>query len=179
MKVLTRYEMAKDTLAGFETVKNIFELREAWKKDFWECIRDVATHPVVLRMKLYPHHGNSSCYDHCIHVAYYNYRLCRFLGLDYKSAARGGMLHDLFLYDWHKHTKKTGDHFHGLTHPKKALVNARKIFDLNPTEQDIIYRHMRPVTLFRIPHTWEGFITTLTDKYCGACETSRRKQCKR
>ena len=47
MKVLTRYEMAKDTLAGFETVKNIFELREAWKKDFWECIRDVATHPVV------------------------------------------------------------------------------------------------------------------------------------
>lgn len=64
--------MAKDTLAGFETVKNIFELREAWKKDFWECIRDVATHPVVLRMKLYPHHGNSSCYDHCIHVAYYN-----------------------------------------------------------------------------------------------------------
>ena len=53
MKVLTRYEMAKDTLAGFETVKNIFELREAWKKDFWECIRDVPTHPVVLRMKLY------------------------------------------------------------------------------------------------------------------------------
>ena len=42
-------------------------------------------------------------------------------------------------------------------------------------EKDIIYRHMWPVTFFRVPRTAEGFITTLTDKYCGACETSQRK----
>lgn len=179
MKVLSKREMIKETLVKQDVVKNLFRIREEWKNDFWKCIRDVATHPVVLRMKLYPHHGNSSCYDHCIHVAYYNYQWCRFFKLDYKSAARGGMLHDLFLYDWHKHTKKTGDHFHGLTHPKVALKNARKFFDLNPVEQDIIYRHMWPVTPFRIPHTMEGFITTWTDKYCGACETSRRKQRKK
>ncbi len=85
------------------------------------------------------------------------------------------MLHDLFLYDWHTHAKKTGDRFHGLTHPKTALKNASKFFELNEIEKDIIYNHMWPVTFFRIPKTKEGFITTLTDKYCGACETSKRR----
>ena len=75
------------------------------------------------------------------------------------------MLHDLFLYDWHTHAKKTGDRFHGLTHPKTALKNASKFFELNEIEKDIIYNHMWPVTFFRIPKTKEGFITTLTDKY--------------
>ena len=126
-------------------------------------------------MKLYPHHGTTNCYQHCVHVAYYNYQWCRFFHLDARSAARGAMLHDLFLYDWHTHAKKTGDHFHGLTHPKTALKNASKFFELNEIEKDIIYNHMWPVTFFRIPKTKEGFITTLTDKYCGACETSKRR----
>ena len=103
--------------------------------DFYDCIRDIAEHPVVLRMKLYPHHGTTNCYQHCVHVAYYNYQWCRFFHLDARSAARGAMLHDLFLYDWHTHAKKTGDHFHGLTHPKTALKNASKFFELNEIEK--------------------------------------------
>lgn len=149
--------------------------RQAWKNEFYQEVKDIARHPVVLRMKLYPHHGSTNCYQHCMNVAYYNYQWCRFLKLDAKSAARGGMLHDLFLYDWHTHAAKTGDRFHGITHPEKAYQNARKFFDLNPIEIDIIRNHMWPVTLFGAPRTKEGWITTLTDKYCGACETSRRK----
>lgn len=148
--------------------------RRVWKDEFWECVQDIATDPVVLRMKLYPHHGCTNCYQHCMNVAYYNYHWCRFLHLDAKSAARAGMLHDLFLYDWHTHTKETGDHFHGLTHPKAALKNASKFFELNNIEKDIILNHMWPVTFLHFPKTKEGWITTLTDKYCGACETSRR-----
>ena len=150
-------------------------LRCSWNEEFYDCIRDVAEHPVVLRMKLYPHHGNSNCYQHCMHVAYYNYQWCRFFKLDARSAARAGMLHDLFLYDWHTHTQKTGDHFHGLTHPETALKNAEKFFELNDTERDIIRTHMWPVTFLAFPRTKEALITTLTDKYCGSCETSRRK----
>lgn len=146
-----------------------------WKYEFYEEIRDLATHPVVLRMKLYPHHGVTSCYRHCLNVAYYNYYWSRKLGLDARSAARGAMLHDLFLYDWHTHAKKTGDRFHGLTHPQKAYKNAEKFFELNEKEKDIILNHMWPVTIRKIPHTKEGWITTVTDKYCGAYETSRRK----
>lgn len=146
------------------------------KERFYEEIKDIATHPVVLRMKLYPHHGTTNCYQHCMNVAYNNYRLCRLLHLDARSAARAGMLHDLFLYDWHTHAAQTGRHFHGLTHPAEAYQNAKKFFALNKTEKDIILNHMWPVTFYRLPRTREGWITTLTDKYCGACETSRRKR---
>ena len=85
-------------------------------------------------------------------------------------------LHDLFLYDWHTHAKRTGDHFHGMTHPKRALMNAEKFFDLNSIERDIIINHMWPVTLFSVPRTKEGWITTLADKYCGSFETAQRKE---
>ena len=155
--------------------RRLNRLRPNWKSEFYSEVKDIAEHPVVLRMKLYPHHGSTNCYQHCMNVAYYNYQWCRFLHLDARSAARAGMIHDLFLYDWHMHAKKTGDCFHGLTHPKKSYQNARKFFDLNHIEKDIILNHMWPVTFFKIPRTKEGWITTLTDKYCGACETSRRK----
>lgn len=159
-----------------KNIQNILvKYRREWKEDFYREIKDIATHPVVLRMKLYPHHGTTNCYQHCINVAYYNYQWCRLFHLDARSAARGGMLHDLFLYDWHTHTARTGDHFHGLTHPAAAYKNAVKFFALNKIEKDIVLNHMWPVTLLKVPRTKEGWITTLTDKYCGACETSRRK----
>ena len=155
--------------------RKLYSLRREWKQDFYKEIEDIARHPVVLRMKLYPHHGNTNCYQHCMNVAYYNYQWCRFLHLDARSAARAGMLHDLFLYDWHTHARKTGDHFPGLTHPDTACQHACKFFELNSVEKDIIRNHMWPVTFYRLPRTKEGWITTITDKYCGACETSRRK----
>lgn len=59
--------------------KEEFLLRkQKWDEEFYECIQDIAKHPVVLRMKLYPHHGNTNCYQHCLHVSYYNYVWCRF-----------------------------------------------------------------------------------------------------
>ena len=78
-------------------------------REFYRTIQDVAEHPVVLRMKKYPHHGDTSCYKHCMRVAYFNYIICKKLHLDAKSAARAGMLHDLFLYDWHTHARETGE----------------------------------------------------------------------
>lgn len=167
--------MKKQRSIYYRIRRNIHYQRQNWKKEFYNEIKDIATNPVVLRMKLYPHHGSTNCYQHCMNVAYYNYQWCKFLGLDARSAARAGMLHDLFLYDWHTHAAKTGDRFHGLTHPKVAYNNAMKFFELNRKEKDIILNHMWPVTIFKIPRTKEGWITTLTDKYCGACETSRRK----
>lgn len=146
-----------------------------WKREFYREVKDIAEHPIVLDMRHYPHHGRTSCYQHCLHVAYCNYCLCRLLGLDARSAARAGMLHDLFLYDWHTHAKETGEHFHGLKHPERAYKNAKKYFRLNRIEEDIIRNHMWPVTFLHVPRTREGWITTLTDKYCGAFETSRRK----
>ena len=38
------------------------EEQDAEFEQFYECIKDIATHPVVLRMKLYPHHGVSTVF---------------------------------------------------------------------------------------------------------------------
>lgn len=141
-------------------------------EEFYSYIRDIVHHPAVLEMKQYPHHGNTSCYQHCLNVSYYNYRICRFLGWDARSAARAGMLHDLFLYDWHTHARETGNHFHGLTHPWDALKNARKYFVINDLERDMILKHMWPLTVVP-PSRKEAYIICIADKYCGSCEKAQ------
>ena len=80
------------------------------------------------------------------------------------------MLHDLFLYDWHDHAKKTGNHFHGLTHPRESLKNARKHFVLTSLEEEMIKKHMWPLTPVP-PVRAESFVICITDKYCSTCET--------
>ena len=59
--------------------RRLNRLRRNWKSEFYSEVKDIAEHPVVLRMKLYPHHGSTNCYQHCMNVAYYNYQWCRFL----------------------------------------------------------------------------------------------------
>lgn len=138
-------------------------------KEFFEAIQDLAENPIVLEMHKYPHHCETSCYQHCLNVAYYNYKICRKLGLNARAAARAGMLHDLFLYDWRVHAKRTHDHFHAMTHPRKALNNANKYFKLSDLEKEIILKHMWPLTVVP-PKSKEAFIISITDKYCGFCE---------
>ena len=138
-------------------------------QEFYDCIRDIMQHPVVQRMKKYPHHCDTNCYQHCLNVAYYNYQICKALGLNAMAAARAGMLHDLFLYDWRKHAARTGDHFHGMTHPRRALRIAERYFVLTPLERDLILKHMWPLTVIP-PKYVESYVICLTDKYCGACE---------
>ena len=132
--------------------------------EFNLIIADIINNDVVLSMKNFRQHYNIDCFSHCYNVAYYSYKVAKKLKLDYKSMARAGMLHDLFLYDWHTKKRKKGEKFHAFSHGKIALDNASQLFDLNDTEKDIILNHMWPVTL-RIPRTKEGIIITITDKY--------------
>lgn len=145
------------------------QLKSNMKQEFYDCIRDIMEHPVVQQMKKYPHHCDTNCYQHCLNVSYYNFQICRLLGLNARAAARAGMLHDLFLYDWRRHAAKTGDHFHGMTHPRKALNMAETYFELSPLEREIILKHMWPLTVVP-PKYLETYVICLTDKYCGACE---------
>lgn len=138
-------------------------------KDFNEIIYDIKNNDTVMQMKNYRQHYNTSCYNHCLYVSYYTYLLCKKFHLDYISATRAAMLHDLFLYDWHKKNNRKG--FHALTHPKSALINASSIFELNDIEKDIILKHMWPVTFFYFPKYKESFIITLTDKFSAIIET--------
>ena len=120
--------------------------------------------------KNYIQHGNTSCYSHCISVAYYSLRIAEWLGISYdiKSLISGALLHDYFLYDWHE--KDSSHRLHGFTHPKKSLVNALRDFELNTIEQNIIERHMFPLTPIP-PRYRESHIVCLADKFCSLAET--------
>lgn len=135
---------------------------------FIETVSEVLSNPKVLEMEKYIQHGNITCLRHSINVAYVSYYICKKYNLkvDLKSVIRGALLHDFFLYDWHNSNIR----FHGYRHPKIALKNALKYFDLNKVEKDIIKKHMFPLTIIP-PKYLESYVVSMADKYCSSIET--------
>lgn len=125
----------------------------------------------VKEMDRYIQHGNTTCLQHCIAVAYYSYGICRRFAIscDAGSVIRGAMLHDFFLYDWHD--KDASHRWHGFHHPRAALANARKYYTLTAVECNIISRHMWPLTGLP-PKCREAWIICLVDKACSLFETA-------
>lgn len=140
------------------------------EKEFYQIIGDIYEHEEFVKLKKHYHH-NSSIYEHVMDVAYLSYRACKLLNLDYRSATRGGLLHDFFLYDWRNHTEpELPEHKnHGIEHPKIALSNAQKHFDLNAIEKDIIIKHMWPLTIVP-PKYKESYVVSFVDKYLASKE---------
>ena len=139
---------------------------------FKSYLEEVMKKKKFLKMNRYIQHGNTSCLLHSIAVSYYSYRLAKFLRLNIheNELIRGALLHDYFLYDWHakyKPTRNVG--LHGRIHPKIALFNARKDYDINELEADIIARHMFPLT-FTPPKYKESIIVCLVDKVLSTYE---------
>lgn len=149
--------------------------REDFNEDleYMDCVRDIMEHPIFQSMDNFMQHGDTTCRDHCIQVSYTSYRICRKLGWGYTEVSRAGLLHDLFLYDWHTHARETGNHFHGFTHPRTAMDNAVKYFKLTENEKNMILRHMWPLTPIP-PKSREGLVIIYSDKYCGLVETVAR-----
>lgn len=139
------------------------------RKEFNMIVYDIANHPTVLQMKNFKQHYDTSCYEHCQNVAFYSYLFCKKFGLDYVAVARSGMLHDLFLYDW-RVKDANRKRFHGFRHPRIALNNSLKIFNLSKKEQDIILKHMWPLTV--VPSRYlESYVVSTVDKYCALMES--------
>ena len=138
-------------------------------KEFQDIIYPLITNDTVQQMKNFKQHYETTCFEHCYTAAYHCYCICKKLNLDYKSATRAAMLHDLFLYDWRKRQPDRKG-LHAFTHGKTACENASKLFDLNDKEKDIIEKHMWPVTV-AFPKSIEGFILTFVDKYCALSES--------
>lgn len=137
--------------------------------EFNNLITDIATNQIVQKMKNFPQHYDTTCYDHCLNVAFLSYKICKKLHLDYASAARASMLHDLFLYNWrYKENGRKG--LHAFTHPKTALSNSKAIFNLSEIEEDIIIKHMWPLTI-TLPKYLESYIVCYADKHSAIKES--------
>lgn len=141
------------------------------RSEYNDCVSDLFACQNIELMSDFVQHGKISCLDHCKDVSYYSYLVCKKLKLDYRAAARGGLLHDYFLYDWHDSPYR----LHGIRHPRVALINASNDFELNVIESDIIKKHMWPLTLVP-PRYAESFIVSFVDKYCTIKEVLRLKK---
>jgi uncharacterized protein len=139
------------------------------RREFFMLTDDILFHREFVKLKGYFHHSNH-IYDHVVRVAYISYSITKVLGLNYKAAARGGLLHDFFLYDWReKKAKDTHKSLHGKEHPYIALKNARACFEVSDLEADIIVKHMFPKTR-AMPRYSESFVVSLSDKIAAIYE---------
>ena len=132
----------------------------------------VISHRKMQSTKKLTQHGDVSVYGHSLAVAAYSLRFAHLLGIrcDKRSLIRGAILHDFFLYDWHK-INNVGDGLHGFAHPNTASKNAIRYFRLNKKELDIIRKHMWPLTITKLPRYRESWIVCAADKYCSLLET--------
>ena len=119
-------------------------------------------------------HHDSNRLQHSLKVSYYSYVIAKKLHLNYFDVARGGLLHDFFMertVDYKKVKDKLKLYTGG--HPKMAVINSKKIFDINEIEEDIIRSHMFPIDI-KIPKYAESWLVSSVDKVVSIYEFSKK-----
>ncbi len=136
-------------------------MRWSEEREFAHIVQPLLAHPAVEKLACYRHHRTASRLEHSVDVAWLSYLAARRLSLDYAAAARGALLHDLFFYD----RSCEGPRMHVFRHPATSLRNARIITPLTGKEEDIIRKHMWPLTIVppRYPESW---IVCFADTCC-------------
>jgi uncharacterized protein len=135
--------------------------------EFETIVGDILTHSEFQKIKKIDHHGNG-LFEHSVAVGYYSYRVARFLRMDCHSIARAATLHDFFLESWQGKVKTEKGfnrikEMHGFSHPKTALQNAEKYFDIDERQADMIVKHMFPLTPIP-PMNLGSWVVTAVDK---------------
>ena len=131
---------------------------ENW--NYYRIVRDILENEEFQKTKDIVHHGHTR-YEHCLRVSLVSYYVSKVLHLNVKEVTRAALLHDFFLEDNLEITKKKRAKLL-VNHPKKALENASKYFELSDIEKDIILTHMFPVAP-RVPRYIESWIVDLID----------------
>ncbi|HRU95956.1 MAG TPA: HDIG domain-containing protein [Ruminococcus sp.] len=152
-------------------LKAICSRKELRSTSYYSCVDDIIGCRELDRLKDITHHISTTRFQHCVNVSYYSYIICRKLRLDARSAARAGLLHDLFYYNRKEYnsTREKKQPSHSSMHSQIALENAMLITEINPVEKDMIEKHMWPVTRPK-PKYKETYIITIVDKYCAVME---------
>lgn len=136
-------------------------------REFYQTTQGLLGSDSVRMMGRWNHHGSITCLDHSLFVAYISYRCARVLRLDSTAAARGGLLHDLYLYDSKDKSAHPG--WQCFDHPKAAARNAEKVTDLTDKERNIILSHMWPLG-GAMPRSMEALLVDLVDTVCAGLE---------
>ena len=137
---------------------------------FSRVVGDLLSTPQVQSMAAIRHHRAMTCYDHSLLVSYVSFRLARRWGWDYAAAARGGLLHDLYLYDAKDKSAHPG--WQCFDHPRAAARNAEALTRLSSKERNIILSHMWPLG-GQLPRSPEALLVDLVDTFCAGLEVFR------
>ncbi|MDO5292432.1 MAG: HD domain-containing protein [bacterium] len=156
-------------------MKSIVKLKKEREDFFVHLYYELKASTKIETMKEYVQHGETTCLEHSIAVAYYSYCLVQLLHIrcDERSLVRGALLHDYFLYDWH--VKDKSHSLHGFYHAARSLNNAKRDTDINAIEADMIKHHMFPLNISP-PRTREAIIICLIDKVCSIYELRRKRR---
>jgi uncharacterized protein len=148
-------------------IKNIKSYNHKVREEFKDSMSELLHHEKFIQLSRFKQHYKCTRLKHSIDVGYFSFYISKLLGLDYISAGKAALLHDLY---FHKKDGSLKDSIRTLRrHPKYALENALEICELNEKECDIIMKHMWFVTV-KPPKHIEGFIVTFVDKYCASKE---------
>lgn len=126
-------------------------------KEFRNILKPVLCNNEYLKTRDIAHHGTTR-FNHSMRVAFYTYKITKFLGLEYKDATVAALLHDFFIDEVADENMLN----RLIKHPDIAVKNATKYYDLNDRQVDIIRTHMFPIT-FRPPKYIESWIVDLVD----------------
>ncbi len=135
--------------------------------EYMDCVKDIYNSNSMKKLDKFEQHNHTSRLQHSVNVSYYSFLWSKKLGLDYRSAARAGLMHDMYYYDWRKPNSLRG--YHPLWHALIACDNARKEFGLNDIEADAIKKHMWPC-IINFPKYKESYIVSFADKFCAVVE---------
>ncbi len=147
-----------------------YKLTEENSDGFYDLVNDIYLTDEVQSLAKYEQHLDIDRLQHITAVAYLSFKICKHFGLDFKSAARSAIMHDLFYYDWRDGETGKWHRLHGYKHPYYAYLNAKELCPgITEEELNIISHHMWPLTIFP-PKSKEGFVVSMSDKYCAAHE---------
>lgn len=148
---------------------NLIEQDSSIAMDYYDAIKDLIDTKEIQKLKYYSQHMATSRFQHSLNVSYYSFLICRKLGLNAYAAARAGLLHDLYYYDWKSCNDRPMEGNHAKIHPLIALENAKAITEMDDVLEDAIVHHMWPLKTSH-PKTSVGWIIQAVDKYCACLE---------
>lgn len=163
-----------NALAKNRTISSRYEKTHQQLEGFRIYFEEVVKNSNIIKTAEFMHHGGTNRFLHSVAVAYYSFRLARFLGMrkNLKDVVRGATVHDFFLYSSKEHLPEFRGHMS--LHPNVALMNAEMELLLTDIERDIIVNHMFPLTP-RLPKHKEALLVSVIDKACAVYEFFKRK----
>ena len=138
------------------------------KKIYYNLYSEFYNENKYRELKSMTHHATNRL-DHIKRVSKLSFYVSKILKMDYVSCTRGALLHDFFT----KSDLRRNEYKKFLkNHPRIALSNSKKYFNLNDIEENVILSHMYPLAEVK-PKYPESKVVCISDKVISIYEFFR------